>query len=242
MPRVQGLLQASSATATFLLAVFLGGASTAAAQGLPGVAANKCLAGKTKCVRTKVAGLLACREKCQQDPAKCNDIESACEAKVRAKFDGDGDPTKGCFAKLEAKANPSKPDSVCTTTGDSAEMEVRADTAIGTATGTLEGTPPPPCPLRCMGHMVAYYGFLFGAGAGFNTVCGYDDTRHAGSVVSESLSPTGVAFDHLTVAGDECTTRNEGSSSISDAEQAACAPFAASIATTLSGQPCDVFP
>jgi hypothetical protein len=235
MPRVQGLLQARSAPPALLLALLLG--ATAGAQGVPGVAANKCLAGKTKCVGTKLAGLLACRKNCQQDPAKCNDVESACGAKVRAKFDGGGDPTKGCFAKLEAKANPSKPDSVCTTTGDSAKMEVEVDTAAGTLTGTLEGSPPPLCPAACIVNIVSYWSGS--AITSVNAVCGYDEGRHAGFVMSQTPQ-NGFS---LTVADGECTAQSIGGGSLplSDAEQAACAPLAAQIVTAL-GQPCDIFP
>ena len=41
------------------------GASIAQAQGVPGTDPNKCLAGKTKCVNKKAAGLFACRA-CQR--------------------------------------------------------------------------------------------------------------------------------------------------------------------------------
>jgi hypothetical protein len=241
MPRVQGLLQVRSATAALLLAVLLGGAATAGAQGVPGIAANKCLAGKTKCVSKKLTGLFTCREKCQQDPAKCNDVESACEAKVRAKFDGGGDATKGCFAKLEAKANPSTPDSVCTTTGDSAKMEVEVDGAAATLTGTLEGSPPPSCPTNCIVDIVNYWFNISGAPS-INAVCGYDAGRHAGFVMSQD--PGNGAS--LAVSDGECMVGGIGSSPLSDAEQAACAPLAAQVVTAGGfaggGQPCDIFP
>ena len=115
------------------------------AQGVPGLDPNKCLAGKTKCVNKKIAGLLKCREKCQKNPVKCGQAETDCAAKVMAKFDGGTSPAKSCFAKLEAKDDPLKPDSVCTTTGNVAAMEAQVDAAAGDLVATLEGNPPPAC-------------------------------------------------------------------------------------------------
>jgi hypothetical protein len=85
--------------------------------------------------------------------------------------------------------------------------------------------------------MVGYYFELVGSGVPLNTVCGYDESRHAGFVMSEIAG----GGDFLTDGGGGCKTRLEGSLSISDAEQAACAPLAAQIVTAL-GQPCDIFP
>jgi hypothetical protein len=118
--------------------------ASARAQGVPGTAANTCLAGKTTCVNKKIAGLLNCRAKCQAKPAACGQPETDCETKVMAKFDGGADPTKGCFAKLEAKADPSKPQSVCTTILDSTTIETQADTFVTALLSALE-TPNCPC-------------------------------------------------------------------------------------------------
>lgn len=125
-------------TATLLC----GGPVLATAQGVPGVDKNKCLAGKTKCVSKKLAGLLKCRESCQKTPLKCGPAQTICEEKVMAKFDGGADPAKGCFAKLEAKEKPSKPESICTTTGDTASMEAEVDAVAAELLARLEGTPP----------------------------------------------------------------------------------------------------
>jgi len=119
------------------------------AQGVPGVSPNKCLAGKTKCVNKKVAGLLKCREKCQKDPSKCGGgggggPQDACEAKVIYKFDGGTKgPAAGCFAKLEAKQNGGAPETICTTTGDAVPMEAMADIIVADVVGALEGNLPP---------------------------------------------------------------------------------------------------
>lgn len=116
------------------------------AQGVPGVAPNKCLAGKNKCVSKKIAGLMKCRELCQKAPDKCAQVQTECEQKVMDKFDGGDTPEKGCFAKLEAKQNPGKPDSICVTTGDTAEVEAQADALVNALLLTLE----PPCPNTCL--------------------------------------------------------------------------------------------
>jgi hypothetical protein len=120
-------------------------ATPSRAQGVPGADPNACLAGKNKCVAKKIAGLLKCREQCQKSPAKCGQAQADCEAKVVAKFDGGGDPAKSCFAKLEAKEDPGKPASVCTTTGDTAAMEAEVDTAVTALVARLEGSPAPAC-------------------------------------------------------------------------------------------------
>ena len=65
------------------LAVIATDATPVNAQGIPGLASNKCLAGKTKCVNKKTVGLFKCRAKCQKTPARCGAVEDACEAKIR---------------------------------------------------------------------------------------------------------------------------------------------------------------
>ena len=69
----------------------------------PAQAQNKCLAGKTKCVNKKVAGLPECTEKCQKDPAKCGallgmsrqEIQGCIAAGVIETADGPLPPTGG---------------------------------------------------------------------------------------------------------------------------------------------------
>jgi hypothetical protein len=168
-----------------------------------------------------------------------------CEAKVRGKFDGGSDPTKSCFAKLEAKANAAKPASLCTTVGDAAKMEVVADADVRTMTGLLENAPSPLCPLPCTAAMLQFYAHDF-AGHAFTPTCGYDAASHAGSA-------TLVAFkndndqDLLSLTGGHCTVvmtsipTFSGTPVTSD-EQAACAPLAARIVAAVSGQPCNVYP
>ncbi len=131
-------LPLSAVTLIFLFAFTDVGAVHA--QGVPGVDANNCLAGKTKCVSKRVAGLLKCRANCQKKPDKCGQAQTDCETKVMDKFDGGLSPGKGCFAKLEAKENLGKPKTVCTITGDTATVETAVDGYLAEILGRLEGT------------------------------------------------------------------------------------------------------
>lgn len=126
------------------LAVIAADATPVNAQGIPGLDSNKCLAGKTKCVNKKTVGLFKCRAKCQKSPARCGAVEDACEAKIRGKFDGI-DAATSCFGKVEAKQNPSAPETVCTTTNDSPSLEATIDAVVGDLVATLEGQPPGTC-------------------------------------------------------------------------------------------------
>lgn len=85
-------------------------------------AQNKCQAGKIKCVSKKKSCLLGVEAKARNkglapDPAKLQ----AC----KDKYDGGTHPTKGCFAKLEAKN-----DGPCVTTDDSAAFETKVDAFV----------------------------------------------------------------------------------------------------------------
>ena len=131
------------AVAVLALATLFGAASVphAHAQGIPGVAPNKCLAGKNTCVIKKIAGLMKCRELCQKAPDKCGQVQVECVQKVMDKFNGG--PTKGnpgCFDKLEAKQKPEKPDSICTTTGDTNQVEAQVDAQVNALLATLEAS------------------------------------------------------------------------------------------------------
>lgn len=116
---------------------------SAFAQGVPGIDANKCLSGKSKCISKKIKGLLKCREKCQKSATKCGLAQTFCEDKAHRKFDGGTSPEKGCFAKLEAKANPGNPPSVCTTTGDTVAVGAQVDNTVADLLASLEGTGSP---------------------------------------------------------------------------------------------------
>src|SRR5262249_56249356 len=68
--------------------------------GYPTPVLNKCSAGKKKCVASKVKAMLGCYGKAA---GKGLPLDPLCIQKAKDKFDGGIDPTKGCFAKLEAK-------------------------------------------------------------------------------------------------------------------------------------------
>jgi len=100
---------------------------------------NKCLAGKTKCVSKKMAGLLQCRGKCQKDPFKCGVVQTTCENKVIDKFDGGTKGiANGCIGKLDIKN-----DGPCVTLGDTASLETKIDAYVLDVLTELEPTPPP---------------------------------------------------------------------------------------------------
>jgi len=64
---------------------------------------SKCGAGKKKCVAKYLKAVLKCHQ-LAQTPGKSTDPNFAgCLDKAAAKYTGGPDPTKGCFAKLEAK-------------------------------------------------------------------------------------------------------------------------------------------
>ena len=92
--------------------------------GYPTPIRNTCSAKKKRCVVNKTVRKLRCWEKCQKDPAThCGVDLTYCLLKAIDKFDGGTDPTKGCFAKLEAKGG-------CLTTGDAAALEAKVDAFV----------------------------------------------------------------------------------------------------------------
>jgi hypothetical protein len=100
---------------------------------------NKCVSGKALCVAKKTQALLKCEAKAAKlgvDPTTDSRI-LACLQKAKDKFEGTGGK-QACFAKVEAKANPSKPETICITTGDIAAMEAKVDAFVADVIGALE--------------------------------------------------------------------------------------------------------
>jgi hypothetical protein len=93
--------------------------SNVSAQGEP----NKCVAGKLGCVAKEAAAFIKCHAKAQKTGTA---LSEECLDKARLKFLGAPD-VAGCFAKLEAKQDPEKPESVCPTQDDAALMDALAD-------------------------------------------------------------------------------------------------------------------
>jgi hypothetical protein len=96
---------------------------------------TKCGAGKKKCVAKYLGALLKCAATAQT-PGKPAD-QSACISKATAKYNGGADPTKGCFAKLEAK----KGNDCAAPTGNSGALQTLVQDCVETL-GALVTTPP----------------------------------------------------------------------------------------------------
>jgi hypothetical protein len=90
----------------------------------------KCLAGKTKCMASKAAGLLKCHE-ADETPGKTAD--PTCEMKVEDKFNGGGDPTKSCFGKLENKKG-----SDCSPGDNTTAAENAVDSCVGAFVAVID--------------------------------------------------------------------------------------------------------
>jgi hypothetical protein len=104
---------------------------------------NKCAAAKRLCVAKEMAALLACYAKAAKPPGLKAGKLDACLQKVQAKFDGGLAPTKGCFAKLEAKYP-----GTCLTTGDTAALHA---SVVATVAATNCALDPDTCvPETCL--------------------------------------------------------------------------------------------
>lgn len=100
------------------------------------VVVSKCAAAKKACVTKKVKDLLACHAAADK---KGGTVDPTCLAKARAKFDGGATPSKGCFAKIEAKQNPAKPATLCPSAGDTAVVESQVDAFVDAMVCQLGG-------------------------------------------------------------------------------------------------------
>jgi hypothetical protein len=106
-------------------------------------ALNKCAAAKRLCVAKEMAALLGCYAKAAKPPGlKAGKLDD-CLRKVQTKFDGGGTPTKGCFAKLEAKYP-----GACLTTGDTDALHA---SVVATVAATNCALDPDTClPETCL--------------------------------------------------------------------------------------------
>lgn len=91
--------------------------SNEVAPGGPVGFGRSCSAGKVACVGKLFQQLFKCEIAAKKAgfPA-----DEACIAKALTKFSGGGDPSKGCFAKLEAKQKLGKAKTLCDATGNAA--------------------------------------------------------------------------------------------------------------------------
>jgi hypothetical protein len=102
----------------------------------------KCLAGKTKCMSKKAAGLLKCHQKAET-PGKPDEPNFGdCIDKTKEKFDGGSDPEKGCFERLENKS-PND----CITLDDTASAEAAVDDCVTALVAAID--PPPITQTKC---------------------------------------------------------------------------------------------
>ncbi len=102
--------------------------------GFPTPVVSRCSAGKKKCVARYAQALLRCDEKAARAGTNRDPL---CTRQAKRRMDGDGKPSRGCFAKLE-KSSP------CLTTNDVAALEVEADHYV-CAVGDLLRVQPPVC-------------------------------------------------------------------------------------------------
>jgi hypothetical protein len=107
--------------------------------------ANTCAAGKSLCVAKKIKGLLECYKAAEKKGVA---VDPACLQKVQDKFDGGDDPSRGCFAKLEAKQNVDKPASICR--DDALDADAFAEYAAETITCNLDSQSCPCADGRCV--------------------------------------------------------------------------------------------
>src|SRR5262249_11733115 len=85
----------------------------------PPITQTKCGVGKKKCVSKLFAALLKCNQVAQTPKKSTDPNANGCVDKATAKYTGGLDPTKGCFAKLEAKAD----NNCLAPTGNSATLQ-----------------------------------------------------------------------------------------------------------------------
>jgi hypothetical protein len=109
----------------------------------PAVVTSPCTAGKLKCVAQNNAALLNCQAKA----ALKGTLDPKCVLKAQQKFDGalldPPDASKGCFEKLEEKADG------CLTTDDTAALAQEVASAVQTADCGLDPLDPNcACPTR----------------------------------------------------------------------------------------------
>jgi len=169
--------------------------------GYPTPVLSKCSAGKKKCVANKVKAILGCKGKnaTKPDPVAL----AACIQKAQDKYSGGVDPTKGCFAKLEAKV-PND----CLTTGDSAALEAKVDAFADDVTGELSA---PPGPTLLDYTTAASAGPCGNTKDGSNVTlktltCGGLSIGAGASLIPEGPAPDGATFRYtLACSGSSCT-------------------------------------
>src|SRR5262249_45234131 len=96
---------------------------------------SKCLVSKNKCVSKTAGSLLKCEQKAETPGQSTDPNFAQCEDKAKAKFDGNPDPTKGCFEKLENKL-PND----CITFDDTGSMETLVGDCVAKIVAAIDPT------------------------------------------------------------------------------------------------------
>jgi hypothetical protein len=110
-------------------------ASNEVAPGGPVPFGNTCSAGKVTCVGALFSSLFKCEIKAKKAGVA---TDEACIAKAIARFDGGGNPAKGCFAKLEAKQKLTKIKTLCDATGNTSAAGGKAQAFVAFVVVGLE--------------------------------------------------------------------------------------------------------
>jgi hypothetical protein len=102
-------------------------ASLVAAIDPPPITQTKCGVGKKKCVSKLFASLLKCNQVAQTPGKPTDPNATGCVDKAKTKYTGGLEPSKGCFAKLEAK-DPND----CQFPGDSGALQTLVESCADT--------------------------------------------------------------------------------------------------------------
>jgi hypothetical protein len=105
------------------------------APGGPVPFGSTCSAGKVTCLGKLFKAMLACEAKAHKAGVP---TDAVCIAKAIAKFDGGGDPAKGCFAKLEARQKLGKLKTLCDAVGNAQSALGKANLFVGIVVVGLE--------------------------------------------------------------------------------------------------------
>jgi hypothetical protein len=168
---------------------------------------NRCASGKETCTAKLASDLLACHVKAE---AKGTTLDANCVAKAQRKFDGGPDPSRGCFAKLEARFT-------CFTTNDTATMGSVAGVFVTAVVTQLDPIYPTPIVNRCSSskkkcvsdkfkRLMACYAKASNKGFALDPVC----VSKAKAKFDGGLVPSKGCFAHWEAKyGAACLTTND---------------------------------
>lgn len=169
---------------------------------------GKCLAAKNACAAKKLAGLLKCYRRAQTPGKPADPDAKDCITKVMARFDGGEDPSKGCFARLEAKRNNDCQEPL----GNTAAVEAIVDRCVGDVVAALEPARANVLDLTITTRSGACGETRDGSGGLLRTLaCGGLYVGGGNSGFGEGVLPAGaVSRFALTCTGSSCTVGPTG--------------------------------